>query len=438
MTATLDATHDQTTLSWVASANDPHGDFPVQNLPFGVFRRGGSNQTFRGGVAIGAEILDLCALAATGILSDELLAQALQLAAAPSLNGLMAEGPSVWQALRLALFGLLREGAAAQAQVARCLVPQADAEYTVPAVIGDYTDFYTSRHHALQVGRLFRPDNPLTPNYAWMPIAYHGRASSIGVSGQQIRRPHGQSLPAGSDRPVFGASRDLDYELEVGVFVGTGNGQGTPIALETAERHVFGLCLLNDWSARDLQRWEAQPLGPFLGKNFATTISPWIVTLAALAPFRAPLVRATADAPDLPYLESPANRDAGAVDLELEVYLETAAMRARGLPAERLVRSNLRHAHWTIAQMLAHHTVGGCNLRSGDLLGSGTQSGPLPGEAGSLLELTAGGTRPLTLASGAERRYLEDGDRVTLRGRCTRPGFASIGFGEAAGTILPA
>ncbi len=438
MTVTLDATHDQATLSWVASANDPHGDFPVQNLPFGVFRRAGSSEAFRGGVAIGAEIVDLGALAASGCITDELVTQALHLAAAPSFNGLMAQGPVVWQALRLALFGLLREGSAAQALVARCLVAQADAEYTVPATIGDYTDFYSSRYHALAVGRLFRPANPLTPNYDWMPIAYHGRTSSIGVSGQQVRRPRGQSLPAGSERPMVGPSRDLDYELELGIFIGAGNPLGTPIPLETAERHVFGLCLLNDWSARDLQRWEAQPLGPFLGKNFATTISPWIVSLAALAPFRAPLERATPGAADLPYLESAANRDAGAVDIELAVYLETAAMRARRQGAVRLVRSNFRQAHWTIAQMVAHHTVAGCNLRSGDLLGSGTQSGPLPAEAGSLLELNQGGAQLLTLPGGEQRRYLEDGDRVILRGRCARAGFAGIGFGEAAGTILPA
>ncbi len=438
MTVLLDATHDMTTCSWVASANDPRSDFPLQNLPFGVFRRTGTAESFRGGVAIGTDILDLSAVLAAGLVSDALVADALRAAAGPVLNGLMAQGPGAWQALRLALFALLREGSPAQSRAARCLIPQADVEYGLPAAIGDYTDFYTSRHHALAVGRLFRPTNPLTPNYDWMPIAYHGRVSSIGVSGQRVCRPHGQRLPDGGERPVFGATQDLDYELEVGVFIGTGNAQGAPIPLTLAERHVFGLCLLNDWSARDLQRWEAQPLGPFLGKNFATTISPWIVTLSALAPFRAPLARDPDSPADLPYLESEANRIAGAIDLELEVLLETASMRARRQPPQRLVRSNFRHAHWTVAQMVAHHTAGGCNLRGGDLLGSGTQSGPQPAEAGSLLELTQGGAVPLGLADGEQRRYLEDGDRVILRGRCARPGYAGIGFGESSGTILRA
>jgi fumarylacetoacetase len=436
MTLALNATHDARVHSWVAAANDPRGDFPIQNLPFGVFRRRDSAEPFRGGVAIGDQIVDLGAL---GALAPELaVARTLRAGGDSSLNALMQLGPGALHALRLALFEMLGEGSTAQGLVTACLVPQHAAEYAVPAQIGDYTDFYTSKHHALAVGRLFRPDNPLTPNYAWMPIAYHGRASSIGVSEQLVHRPLGQSLPKGADRPVFGPSRRLDYELELGIFIGTGNARGHAIAVDEAEEHVFGLCLLNDWSARDMQSWEAQPLGPFLGKNFATTISPWIVTLEALAPFRAPLDRSAGEPASLPYLESVATRTAGAFDMELSVYLETASMRERGREPERVARSNFRHAHWAIAQMLAHHTVGGCNLRSGDLLGSGTQSGPLPEEAGSLLELTAGGTREVGLPCGERRTFLEDGDRVIMRARCARAGFAAIGFGEATGRILPA
>jgi fumarylacetoacetase len=436
MSVALNATHDRQVRSWVAGANEPLCDFPIQNLPFGVFRRRGSAERLRGGVAIGDQIVDLQALGAA--VPESAAGPALRAAGQPALNALMQLGPGAWHTLRIALFDMLSEHSAGRQLIERCLVPQTSAEFAVPAQIGDYTDFYASKHHALAVGKLYRPDNPLTPNYTWMPIAYHGRASSIGVSEQRVHRPFGQSLPKGAARPVFGASRRLDYELEVGIFIGTGNALGTTIGVDAAEEHVFGLCLLNDWSARDVQSWEAQPLGPFLGKNFATTISPWIVTLEALAPFRAPLERTTADEPGLPYLESAATRAAGAFELELSVYLETAAMRSRGAAPERLARSNFRHAHWTIAQMLAHHTVGGCNLRCGDLLGSGTQSGPLPEEAGSLLELTAGGTHEITLGSGEKRTFLEDGDRVTLRGRCAREGFAAIGFGEATGRILPA
>jgi fumarylacetoacetase len=434
--AALNSTHDAKTRSWVSSANDPKGDFPIQNLPFGVFRRRGTEKQFRGGVAIGDQIVDLAALQVQ--LDDPLAARALSAASKAALNELMQQGPAAWHALRLALFEMLREGAARQPQVSRCLVPQAHAELTLPAEIGDYTDFYASKHHALAVGKLFRPDSPLTPNYAWMPIGYHGRVSSIGVTEQAVRRPQGQSLPKGADRPIFGPSKRLDYELEVGIFVGCGNAQGTSVPVDAAEAHIFGLCLLNDWSARDVQSWEGQPLGPFLGKNFATTISPWIITLEALAPFRVPLVRTDTDQPLLPYLESAQVHAASGFDMELSVHLETAAMRSRGAAPERLARSNFRHAHWSIAQMLAHHTVGGCNLRPGDLFGSGTLSGPLPDEAGSLLEMTHGGSTAINLKSGEQRMFLEDGDRVILHARCEREGFASIGLGEASALILPA
>ncbi|WP_338772047.1 fumarylacetoacetase [Massilia sp. METH4] len=436
MTMTLNETHDPSLTSWVASANDPAGDFPIQNLPFAVFRRAGSNEAFRGGVAIGDQVLDLAALGDAALAFGEEARAALALAARDTLNDFMAAGPAAWSALRLALSRLLRSGAS---ELPQALVPQAGAEFTLPARIGDYTDFYTSIHHATAVGRLFRPDEPLLPNYKWVPIGYHGRASSIGVSGQAFPRPKGQTRPTtGGSEPHFGPSRRLDYELEVGIFIGSGNADGEPIAVADADAHVFGLCLLNDWSARDLQAWEYQPLGPFLAKNFATTISPWIVTTEALAPYRAAWKRDAADPQPLPYLDYPALRDSGAFDIELEVLLRTAAMRENGQPAVSISRSNFRDSYWSVAQMVAHHTVNGCGLRPGDLLGSGTQSGPEPEAAGSLLELSGGGKAALTLPNGEQRTFLEDGDTVVLRGRAVRPGLPRIGFGEAAGTVLPA
>jgi fumarylacetoacetase len=318
------------------------------------------------------------------------------------------------------------------------LVPQRDAEHAVPARIGDYTDFYASVQHATAVGRLFRPDNPLLPNYKWVPIGYHGRASSIRVSGQEFPRPTGQLMPPGAPAPFVAPTRRLDYELEVGVFVGVGNALGTRVPLAEAEDHVFGVCLLNDWSARDIQAWEYQPLGPFLAKNFATTISPWIVTLEALAPFRAPWTRPSEDPQPLPYLEGANVRAAGALDIQLEVWLESERMRASGQAPLQLSHSTFRDSYWTLAQLVAHHSVNGCNLEPGDLLGSGTQSGPGGlEEAGSLLELSEGGKRPLTLPSGETRTFLADGDRVIFRGWCQREGFARIGLGECAGVVLP-
>ncbi|HWW33343.1 MAG TPA: fumarylacetoacetase [Steroidobacteraceae bacterium] len=436
MTA-VDATHDPGLTSWVPSANTAASDFPIQNLPFAVFRRSGSGEAFRGGVAIGAEILDLGALHAAGPFTG-LAAQALAAAGEGTLNGLMGAGPGTAAALRQALSGALRAGSALEQRLRGLLVPQAAAEYALAAAVGDYTDFYASIHHATAVGRLFRPDNPLLPNYKWVPIAYHGRSSSLRVAGFDVTRPAGQVLPAGAERPELAPSRRLDYELEVGIFIGRGNELGTSVPLAEAEQHVFGLCLLNDWSARDIQSWEYQPLGPFLAKNFATTVSPWVVTLAALAPFRTPWTRPAGEPPPLAYLDDPEVRRAGGFDLELEVWLETARMRAAGRAPERLSHSNFRDSWWTVAQMVAHHTVNGCNLEPGDLFGSGTQSGPAPGEAGSLLELGAGGKRPVALGDGEQRTFLEDGDRVTFRAWCQRPPFRRIGFGELSGTVLPA
>ena len=433
----LNPTHDPALESWVDSANAPAGDFPLQNLPFAAFRRARSGESFRGGVAIGEAVLDLAALQALGVLTG-VAAEALALAARPTLNAFMAAGQEASSALRAALSAALRRGASLEKALRPILVPRGAAEYRVAAQVGDFTDFYASIHHATAVGRLFRPDNPLLPNYKWLPIAYHGRASSVRVSGQDFARPHGQVLPPGGTQPQLAATSRLDYELELGVFVGRANRLGTRVPLAEAESHVFGLCLLNDWSARDVQAWEYQPLGPFLAKNFATTVSPWVVTLEALAPFRAPWVRPADAPPPLAYLDDTAQRRAGAIDIRLEVWLDSARMRAGGLPPQRLSHGTFQDSWWTVAQMLTHHTVNGCNLEPGDLLGSGTQSGPLPAEAGSLLELTAGGRQPITLAGGETRTFLEDGDRVMLRGWCERPGYARIGFGEAAATVLPA
>ena len=433
----LNATHDPARRSWVDSANRATADFPIQNLPFAVLRRAGSNEPFRCGVAIGDQALDLRVVHEIGVLSGD-AAAAASVCAEPQLNRLMALGPDAWSALRAGLSDLLRTGYANVERVADALVPLATVEFALPALIGDYTDFYTSIHHATAVGRLFRPDNPLLPNYKWVPIAYHGRASSLLVSGQDVRRPIGQVLSPGAATPQLMPSGRLDYELELGVFVGPGNALGRPVPLSQAEQHIFGLCLLNDWSARDLQAWEYQPLGPFLSKNFATTISPWIVTLEALAPFRAAWTRPPDDPQPLPYLEGESLRRGGALDIHLEAYLETRGMRERQLVRHRLSRSNFRHAYWTIGQMMAHHTVNGCNLVSGDLLGTGTQSGPTPEEAGSLLELTAGGKQPLTIAPGETRTFLEDGDRVTFHAWCESATHTRIGFGEVCGAIVPA
>ena len=433
----LDETNDPRRKSWVSVANASDSDFPIQNLPLAVFRRRDSGEPFRGGIAIGDQVLDLGLLAGARAVDDAAQA-AIVAGARPVLNDLMQLGATAWTALRNAVFDALAEGSKHRPAFERCLVPQSLAEYSLPATIGDFTDFYSSIHHATTVGRLFRPDNPLLPNYKWLPIGYHGRSSSIGVSGQEFHRPWGQRLPAGQSEPVVEPSARLDYELELGVFLGPGNPLGTPITIENAEAHVFGLCLLNDWSARDIQAWEYQPLGPFLAKNFATTISPWIVSLQALAPFRVPHTRGSGDPAVPAYLASSANDAAGGFDIRLEVDLETASMRDRGDRPQRLCSTSFRHSYWTVAQLIAHHTINGCNLRAGDLLGTGTQSGPTPGEAGSLLELSGGGRQPVELASGEKRAFLEDGDAVTFRGWCEKAGAARIGFGESRGLILPA
>ena len=433
----LNETHDPSLKSFVASANGGGTDFPIQNLPFAVFRRVGSEDAFRGGVAIGDQIVDLAWLNRARLLSGN-AALACEAAAATTLNALMAMGNAASSALRLALSRLLRAGSTAEAGMRAGFVAQSDAEYALPARIGDFTDFYTSVYHATNIGRQFRPDNPLLPNYKWVPIGYHGRASSIAISGQAFARPVGQLMPPGAAAPTLAPCKRMDYELELGIFVGAGNAPGTRISMTDAESHVFGLCLLNDWSARDIQGWEYQPLGPFLSKNFASTISPWIVTLEALAPYRTAWTRPADDPQPLPYLDSAELRREGAFDIQLEVLIETALMREQSLPPHRLCLTSYRHAYWTLSQLVAHHTVNGCNLQPGDVLGTGTLSGPTASEAGALIELTVGGKQPITLPSGESRAFLEDGDSITLRAHCERTGATRLGFGTCTGRVLPA
>jgi fumarylacetoacetase len=406
--------------SWVESANG-HPDFPLENLPFGVFTPAHERRV---GTAIGDFVLDLRGCHESGLISEWACTR-------ESLNELMSRGREAASRLRKRLMELLRDGAADREAVARHLIPQRDLRMVLPCAIGDYTDFYASIHHATNVGSMFRPDNPLLPNYKWLPIGYHGRASSIIASGTAFHRPSGQTRDDMSEPPVFGPTKRLDYEMEVGVFIGRGNDLGEPILIHDAEEFVFGLCLVNDWSARDIQTWEYQPLGPFLAKNFATSISPWVVTLDALEPFRVPPFKPLEPEP-LPYLKFDEDRG---IDLTLEVSISTQRMRREGIDPMRLSRGNFRDMYWTIAQLITHHTSNGCNLRPGDLLASGTVSGPTKDSRGCLLELTWRGTEPITLPSGETRRFLEDGDEVIMRGYCEREGITRIGFGECRGLV---
>jgi fumarylacetoacetase len=426
-----DATNDPAATSWVASAAG-HADFPVQNLPLGVFSPQGGGS--RAGMAIGDAILDLAAVAAAG----KLHAVPAEVLGGSSLNALLALPGSARGALRAEMFGLLTDPAQ-EAAVAPMLHEASGCALHLPAVIGDYTDFFAGIHHATNAGKLFRPDNPLLPNYKYVPIGYHGRASSIRPSGGAVRRPNGQRKPASETVPTFGPCRNLDYEMEFGVWMGQGNALGEPIPIAEASSRIAGFCLLNDWSARDIQGWEYQPLGPFLAKSFHTTISPWIVLPEALAPFRiAQPPRPEGDPAPLAYLHDAADQAHGALDVAVEVLIETAAMRAGGLPPHLLSLGSTRDLYWTFAQLVAHQTSAGCDMHPGDLLGSGTISGTDPGSLGSLLELTEGGRKPVALPSGETRRFLEDGDEIILRGRCRKPGAASIGFGDCRGRIAAA
>jgi fumarylacetoacetase len=435
----LDASHHPDLNSWVASANTGHTDFPVQNLPYARLRPAGSDAPWRIGVAIGDQVLDLAAAAAAPAGWNDAEAAALAPLARGDLKGFMARGPAAWQTLRLALSRVLSQGSAAQAVLAPGLLAQDAVEFSLPCEIGDYTDFYTGIHHATTVGKLFRPDNPLLPNYQWVPIGYHGRSSSIGISGHTFARPWGQLKGPQDEQPRYAPSQRLDHELELGVLIGQGNAPGQPVSMDKAESHIFGLTLLNDWSARDVQAWEYQPLGPFLAKNFATTLSPWVVTMAALAPFRAPFERPAGDPQPLPYLDSAANRAQGLLNITLEACLLTPKMRAAGAGPQTLSQANYRDAaYWTLAQLVSHHTANGCNLRPGDLFGTGTLSGLQPDQAGSLLELSQGGKSPITLANGETRTFLQDGDTLILQAWCEQPGARRIGLGTCAGTVAPA
>jgi fumarylacetoacetase len=431
---TLDATHDPALRSWVSAANEPGSDFPIQNLPFGVFRdRAGGSPGI--GVAIGDRVLSLTACARLGLFREEASAIA-RLSVDDSLNRLMALGRGPARALRQALVALLREGSAAEAHAATITLPMPEAELLLPVRVGDYSDFYASIHHASNVGSMFRPDSPLLPNYKYVPIGYHGRASSVVVSGTPVRRPSGQTRDDASAPPSFGASRRLDYELELGAWVGAPNALGEPIPIARAEEHLWGVSLLNDWSARDIQTWEYQPLGPFLAKSFATTVSPWVVTLDALAPFRVEAAkRPDGDPAPLPYLADRANESNGGIALTLEVWISSARMREAGTAPVLVSRGTFATMYWTLAQLVTHHASNGCNLRAGDLLASGTVSGPTADSRGCLLERTWRGQEPLVLPTGERRAFLEDGDEVIMRGSAERDGFRRIGLGECRGVV---
>jgi fumarylacetoacetase len=440
-TAKLDESHDPALLSWIESANDSATDFPVQNLPFGVFRRDFEERP-RVGIAIGDQVLDCLAAARAGCFAalGPLVDDALQ---SWSLNALLTLGRGDARAVRLAASRLLRHGTpeARRAQGLRETIVTAmdQVSMLVPAEIGDYTDFYASVYHATNVGSMFRPEAPLLPNYKYVPIGYHGRASSIVPNGTPVRRPRGQTRPDANAPPAYGIAGSLDYELEIGAFVCGENAIGETVPLARAEERIFGLCLLNDWSARDVQSWEYQPLGPFLSKSFATTVGPWVVTLDALQPFRtAAFTRPAGDPAPLPYLDDPLDRERGGFAITLEVWLRSEAMRAAGIPAVRLSSGSFDSMYWTVAQLLAHHSSNGCNMRPGDLLGSGTVSGPDRDSRGCLLELAWRGAEPVALPSGERRSFLADGDEVIFRGWCERDGAARIGFGECRGEIRAA
>ena len=435
MNRAINHTHDPNLRSWIESANQKDTDFPIQNLPFGVFQHRNKTEIPRIGVAIGDRILDLFACQQVGLFQE--LPEPLQAACIKTnLNPLMALGSWATSALRDRLSELLRQNESQPPLETKILVPMTEAELLLPAKIGDYTDFYASICHATNVGKLFRPDNPLLPNYKYIPVGYHGRSSSIVISGTTIKRPQGQRKSSQESAPTFGYSQLLDYEVEVGFFISSGNDLGQSISLDRAEESIFGLCLVNDWSARDIQAWEYQPLGPFLGKSFATTISPWILTLEALAPFRCPaLARPEGDPAPLIYLDSPHNDQLGGINLTVELLLSSAQMREQQIPPLRLSRGSFKQMYWTIAQMLTHHTSNGCNLRPGDLLASGTVSGAESGSQGSLLEITRRGSKPFKLPTGEMRSFLEDGDEVILRGYCQQQGYARIGFGDCRGRV---
>ncbi len=432
MTYEINETHDINLKSWVESANDPNSDFPIQNLPFCVFKRSNGNEKPELGAVIGDFVLNFNYLREEVFEGDYF----------QRFNGNLSDlNPKQQRRLRFELMSMLSEDYSEEKrwEIENALVPIVECEFVPPFQIQDYTDFYCSIFHATNVGAMFRPDNPLLPNYKYVPIGYHGRASSIVVSGTDVKRPKGQNRADADAPPIYIPAKNLDYEMEVGFFIGKGNQLGETIPIENAEEHIFGLCLVNDWSARDIQAWEYQPLGPFLAKNFATTISPFVVTMEALAPFRVPAFERDADDPQpLPHLQSEHNKQFGGFDIKLEVYIQTPKMRESGEKPFMISRSNMKDLYWTIGQMLAHHASNGCNLQTGDLMATGTVSGKEKSERGCLLEMTWRGKEPIELPNGEQRRFLEDGDEVIMKGYCEREGFRRIGFGECRGIILPA
>jgi fumarylacetoacetase len=441
MTYEINQTHDSNLKSWIESANREDTDFPIQNLPFCVFTRACTYENVRVGVAVGDFVLDVYACYECCLFDDESFTLAVGTNNYCLDHSIMKKNKSLQAAFRKRLVEILREDASAETKknVERNLIPLAEVQFYLPVHIGDYTDFYCSIFHATNVGSMFRPDNPLLENYKFVPIGYHGRASSIVASGTEIVRPKGQNRSDQNAPPTFGACKNLDYEMEVGFYIGTGNELGEPIPIDQAEEHIFGLCLVNDWSARDIQAWEYQPLGPFLAKNFATTVSPFVVTMEALAPFRTnAFARADGDPQPLEYLSSEENEKSGGFDINLEVYIQTAKMREDAAEPFLLSRSNTRDLYWTIAQMLTHHASNGCNLQTGDLMATGTVSGEAKDARGCLLELTWRGKEPVKLPNGEERRFLEDGDEIIMRGFCEREGFKRIGFGECRGVVVAA
>ncbi len=431
MISQINETHDPELTSWVDSANDNFTDFPIQNLPFSVFSNDGS--TFQVGVGIGDYVLDISKV---GSFLSNATKPLSSLCASPSLLPLMSAGSAAWSDLRMDLSKLLRSGSKYAKDISPHLHATESVAFAMPCQIGDFTDFYSSIHHATAIGKLFRPDNPLLPNYKWVPIAYHGRASSVDISGQEFRRPWGQIKAPDQNTPSYQPTSKLDFELEMGILIGTGNELGMPITMESAESCIFGLCLLNDWSARDIQAWEYQPLGPFLAKSFASTISPWMVTMEALAPFRTSYSRPSEDPEPLPHLTSGANSKSGGLDVSLEVSLQSNHMKQKNIDPQSLARSNFSYSYWTTAQMVTHHASNGCNLRAGDLLGTGTQSGPILDQAGSMLELSQGGQVPIELLGGEKRLFIEDGDNVIMRAWCEKAGATRIGFGSVESKVV--
>jgi fumarylacetoacetase len=437
----INETHDPNLKSWVESANDPNTDFPIQNLPFCMFWRSAESESPHLGIGIGDQIFDLHQAIVSGVLGSDFepLAEEIELCDLSFLAEVY--GTTILCDLRLAAFDVLREDAEKQVieDAKECLIAMNTSEPELAFEIGDYTDFYCSIYHATNVGSMFRPDNPLLPNYKYVPIGYHGRASSIVISGSDIKRPKGQNRADAEKPPVFIPAKNLDYEMELGFFVGKGNELGSAIPISDAEDHIFGVCLVNDWSARDIQAWEYQPLGPFLAKNFATTISPYVVTMEALAPFRTKAFeREDGDPLPLDYLSDEQNQSLGGLDINLDVYIQTEKMRNESIEPHLLSRSNTNDLYWTIGQMLTHHASNGCNLQTGDLMATGTVSGKEKSERGSMLELSWRGTEPIELPSGETRRFLEDGDEIIMKGFCERQGFRRIGLGECRGRIVAA